>query len=250
MACESFAKLITETLLGLGMPSKELCEIEDAAKAVTHSLALLKQHTSFSPQNLDLKSWEWEPSSRDEVLTGASDIAVPAWIERRWNVNSDESDDTWSYVPACDLGVLESARVRNEPRCAFYVQDGEMHVKFSYNPRDFAFPTHRLWYSPNVNLAESLNDTALDTQATGISQNFFPLVSGMSELELISTMRIKQAQLKEMNPALVDAWDKRESYLAGKTGAWKDRFSHYVYGERGTRRGRRRRNVLVRGVSM
>ena len=244
MTCNTLAQLITETLMGVGMPRKEICEIEDAARAVTHSLALLNQHTTFSAQNLDLRSYEWEPQTRDEVLSGASDVAVPAWIERRRNINSDESDDTWAYVPTCELAVLESARERNLARCAFYIKDGQMHVKFSYNPRDYAFPTHRLWYSANVNIAASLNDTALDTQATGLSANFFPMVSGMAELELISTMRIKQA-MEKPNPDLVEAWGKRETYLTGKVSAWKDRFMHFTYGER-VRRGRRRQNVLGR----
>lgn len=252
MSCDTLSKLITETLIGLGMPSKELCEIEDSARAVTHALALLKQHSNFSAQNLDLKVYEWSPADRDVSLQAITDMAIPAWVERKLTTNTNSDDDYWAYVPICDMADLEDARLRGEFRCSFYIDDeaNAMRVKFSYNPDNLIYKTHRLWYSPNVTIAEEFNAVLLDTQNTGLLENFFPMVSGMAELELIPTMRIRAAMNKDPNTLLISAWDKREAYLTGKVAVWKDRFNHYVFGERGSRRGRRRRNILPRGITI
>lgn len=246
MPCATLAQLITETLAGIGFPAKELCETEDAARAVTHSLALAKQVTTFSSQNLDFRKYEWTPASRDESLLGAPDISVPAWAERQISVGTD---DYWKFVPTCNLATLEEARTRGEFRCAFYVENGQLRIRFSYNPQDLAYPGHRLYYDPNPWLAETFNDTALDSQSTALPANFFPMISGMAELELIPTMRIRAAMNTE-NPAseqLIAAWVAREQYLVGKVALWRDRFQHFAYGSRGERRGVRRRNVLRRG---
>lgn len=249
MACDTLAQLITETLMGLGMPAKELVEIEDAARAVTQSLALLQEHSSYSSQNLNLIAYEWEPQARDEILSGVPDLAIPAWVERKWSSNSDTDQNFWQDVRVCNLAELESSRLRGEwNRCAFYIENGQMHIKFSYVPSDYTYRTHRLWYSPDVQLAQAFNDTALGSVVTGISANFFPLVSAMSELELISTIRIRAAMNKESNGPLVKALDQREVYLVGKVGQWKDRFQHKVYGERGNHKGSRRRTILPRGM--
>jgi hypothetical protein len=247
LACDTFAKLITEALMGLGMPSKELVEVEDAARAVIHSLALLQQHATYSPQNLNLIPYDWEPSARSEAITGIPDVTfLPAWVQRKWSSNTNPSQDYWVDVRVCNLAELESARLRGEwNRCAFNIQNGQMFITFSYDPRDYSYRQHRLWYSPDVALVETFNDTVA---GMGFNQNFFPLISGMAELELIPTMRIRAAALKEPNKELISAWDKREEYLAVKMEEWKDRFKHFVYGERGNRKGGRRRSILPRGM--
>lgn len=249
MALNTFAQLITDTLQGLGFPPKEWLEVEDAARAVTQALQLTKQVTTFSSQNLDLRHYDWEPSSRDESLLGAPDISVPAWVERQISTNDD-----WRFVPTCNLADLEDARMRGEYRCAFYVELGQLRIRFSYNSEDQAYQSHRLWYDPAPWLAESLNDLALDTQTTGIPSNFAPLISGMAEINCISTMKIRAAMNTE-NPAsaaLIAAWDGREKLLLMIVGAmptWADRLKHFAYGARGERKGVRRRNVLRRGGS-
>lgn len=246
MAADTLAKLINEALLGLGSPPKELCEIEEATRAVVHSLSLLKQHTGFSSQNLNLQKYEWEPGARSEALSGIPDLAIPAWVERQWSNNVNPSQDYWIDVRVCNLAELESARLRGEwNRCAFHVEQGQTHITFSYDPLDYSYRTHRLWYSPSVQLVEAFNDLALGTD---LPTNFFPMVSAMTELELISTMRIRAASMKEPNKELVSAWDKREIYLEGKVGVWNDRFKHFALGERGNRKGGRRRTILPRGM--
>jgi hypothetical protein len=236
--------------MGLGMPPKELCEIEDAARAVTQSLALLKQHANFSSQNLDLRNYDWDPVDRDESLSAVTDLAVPAWVQRKWSSTANASQDYWVDVRVCNLAELESSRLRGEwGRCAFYIdQDNlvpDMRIAFSYNPTDYSFRTHRLWYSPNPAIATAFNDVALDLR---LLPQFFPLVSGMAELELIPTMRIRAAMDKNGNKDLVSAWDKRETYLESKVAIWTDRFKHFAYGERGNRKGSRRRTILPRGM--
>jgi hypothetical protein len=240
-----FSQLITETLTGLGNLPKELCEVEEGARAVTHSLALLQQYSTYSSQNLNLRSYEWEPSARVESLLGVPDIALPAWVERKWKTNVDPSQDFWQDVRVCNLSELETNRTRGDwNKCAFYIDEGQMYIKFSYDPTDYTYRTHRLYYSPDVILAAAFEDTVLGSQATGISQNFFPLVSGMAELELISTIKIRAAMNKDDNKALVSALDGRQAYLGVKVSEWKDRFDHWTMGERGNRRGGRRRKIL------
>lgn len=231
--------------MGLGSPAKEFCEIEEAARAVIHSLALLNQHASFSSQNLSLKPYVWEPSSRSELVTGTADIAVPAWVERKWSSNQNPDQDDWIDVRVCNLAELESSRLRGESRCAFHVEDGQLWISFSYNPTDYSYRSHRLWYSPDIQLAEAFNDSAL---GLNLSPNFFPLVSGMAELELIPTMQIRAASMKAPNEILMKAWDKRAEYLEAKVAVWNDRFKHFVSGERGNRKGGQRRSILPRGM--
>lgn len=234
--------------MGLGSPSKEFCEVEEAARAVIHSLALLKQHSTLSAQNLNLVKFEWQPQSRTEVLTPQiPNLAIPAWVERKWSSTTNPSQDYWVDVRVCNLAELESSRLRGEwGRCSFRIQDEQLWITFSYAPQDYSFRTHRIWYSPNVDLAAEFNSPAL--LGLNLSANFFPLVTGMAELELIPTMRIRAAMSKNSSKELVSAWDKREEYLASKVAEWTDRFKHFAYGERGNRKGGRRRTILPRGM--
>ena len=230
------------------MPPKELVEIEDAARAVTQSLALLKQHSSFSSQNLSLEKYEWSPASRDVSLAAVTDLAIPAWVERQYGNNVNADDNFWPNVQVCNLAELEGARIRGEwNKCAFYIDSGVMRIRFSYDPTDFTPTTHRLWYSPNVDIADAFNDTALEIGTT----NFFPYVSALAELELIPTMLIKIGLLKnDAYNALGPALENRQAYLQAKAAVWHDRFKHFTYGERGNRKGGRRRNILPRGLTI
>lgn len=241
------AKLVSEAYQGLGSPSKELFEVEDGVRAVLHSLALLRQHTTYSPLNLDLQHYDWTPSARSELLVGIpAQVFLPAWVQRLWSNTTDSSQDFWVDVRVCNLAEVESARLRGEwNRCAFHIDQGQMWITFSYAPSDYSNRTHRLWYSPDVQLVEAFNDPVF---GIGLNPNFFPLVSGMAELEVIPTMRIRMAQQKEPNEVLMKAWDKREEYLEKKTGIWMDRFQHFAYGERGQRKGGRRRSILPKGM--
>jgi hypothetical protein len=246
LATDTLAKLITETLIGLGTPPKEFCEVEEAARAVIHSIALLKQHSTLSAQNLNLIPYEWEPSARSEMLVGVPDLAIPAWVERKWSTNTNPSQDYWVDVRVCNLAELESSRLRGEwGRCTFHVNQGQLWITFSYAPTDYSFRTHRLWYSPDVQLAQAFNDS---TAGLDLSPNFFPLISAMAEMELLSTMRIRAASSKNSSKELVSAWDKREIYLGGKITEWTDRFKHFAQGERGNRKGGRRRTILPKGM--
>lgn len=248
MPLNTFAQLITDVMQGLGFPPKNWLEVEDVARAVTQALQLTKQVTTFSNQNLDLRHYDWDPSSRDESLLGAPDISVPAWVERQI---STSTDDYWQFVPTCNLAVLEEARTRGEYRCAFYVDQGQLRIRFSYKPEDQAYQSHRLWFDPAPWIAQTFNDIALDTSGTAIPANFAPLISGMAEINCISTMRIRAAMDKESPPStsLISAWNDREKLLMAVVGpipTWADRLNHFAHGARGARRGQRRRNVLRR----
>lgn len=237
-------------MMGLGIDTpKAYMEVEDVARAVQHSLGLAKQFSTFSSQNLNLRHYDWTPASRDESLLGAPDIAVPAWVERQ----ADDSIDYWQFVPTCNLATLEEARMRGEFRCAFYVENAQLRIKFSY-PWALATPTytqHRLWYDPNPLDVETFNDLALDAQATALPANLAPMISGMAELEMLSTMMIRGAMANPpASKELIAAWGHREQYLTGKVALWKDRFNHFVFGSRGARRGFRRRSILARTRSI
>lgn len=234
---------------GLGFPDKSILEVEDAARAVTQALQLTKQVTVFSGQNLDFRKYEWSPASRDESLLGVPDISVPAWVERQIAIGTD---DYWDFVPTCNLAVLEDARLRGDFRCAFYTEQGQLRIRFSYDPSILSYPAHRLYFDPTPWIAETFNDLALDTQGTAIPANFAPLISGMAEINCISTMRIRAEMNKDNPPSvgLLKAWDAREKLLlmtVGPMPTWADRLKHFAYGSRGARRGRRRRPILARG---
>lgn len=249
MVCNTLAMLVTDTLQPLGFPDKTVLEVEDTCRAVVHSLALLEQHSTYSPLNLALNHIDFIPQTRDFALDNAVGIVVPAWVERQW-VNSPTPFDYWHYVPVCNLADLESSRLRGQDRCSFYVEDGQMRIKLSYQPLENLLWTYRLWYTVSPFGVEALNDTALDAQLTSIPQNFFPLVSGMAELEVIPTMMIRAAQLPEPNKALMEAWQARQVYLTAKVAEWSERFKMWAYGNRGARRGRRRRTILRAGARM
>lgn len=230
------------------MPPKEYAEVEDAARAVVNASALIKQTTGFSSQNLNFKHARLTPNARDVSLQAvAADIAIPAWVERRLG-ETRTSDDFWSYVRVCNLSELEDARQRGAARCAFYVEDETLRVKFSYDPEG---EEHRLWYSPETWVATMLTGTV--TGVSTIPGQFWPLVTGLAQLILIPQMRIRAAMDKQNPPnrVLLDAWDKMEVTLVALVGAvpnWADRLRHYAHGTRGGSRGRRRRPILSRGL--
>ena len=230
----------------LGFPDKSVLEVEDVVKAVVESLALLEQHTTYSPLNLAISHLDFVPQTRDFPLDNAPGIIVPAWVERQW-VNSPQPFDFWHFVPVCNLADLESSRLRWQDRCSFYVEDGQMHIKLSYQPLSNLLWRYRLWYTVSPFGVNTLDDTALDASLTSIPANFFPLVSGMAELEVIPTMMIRAAGLEKPNEILMKAWEKRQEYLIGKVGVWTERFKMFAYGNRGARRGRRRRNIIRAG---
>jgi len=241
--CSSLAQLVTDTLNGLGNPDVKYCTVEDAARAVVHSIALLKQSASFSRQNLEILNYEWEASAREEQLL-ALDACLPLWVERKVD------QDYWRFVPTCNLSVLEDARMRGDFRCAFFSEDGVLKVRFSYLPTDLAFRTHRLRYEPSLFNAETFSDILLDSQGTGISSAFFPLVSALAELELIPTMKIKAAQEPNPNVILINAWTDRQDYLAIKAAEWHRRYRQWAFGERSGIRGRRRRSLVAKGIGI
>lgn len=243
MQCATLAQLVTDTLDGLGNPSVQYVHTETAARAVVHSIALLKQSATFSRQNLDVQTYEWDAASREEQLL-ALDAALPLWVERKVDT------DYWQFVPTCNLSVLEDARLRSEFRCAFFNSDGILKVRFSYEPTDLAYATHRLRYCGSVFMVDALNDTVLNAQGTGIPENFWPLLTGLAELELIPTMKIKAAQEDIVNLHLINAWTDRQEYLVSKVAVWRREYQKWTNGERGSIRGRRRRPILVRGVKV
>lgn len=211
-----------------------------------HASALVKQTTGFSSQNLNFKSTILRPTTRDVIVAGVGDIAIPAWIERRsGEVNT--TDDFWSYIRVCNLSELEDSRQRAAARCAFYVEDEQLHVKFSYEPNG---EDHRLWYSPQSWVATTLNSSIMGSSTT--PSEFWPLITSLAQLILIPSMRVR-AEMDKKNPpskGLISAWDKMEESLAllvGPVSNWADRLKHYAHSSRGGSKGRRRRPVLSRG---
>lgn len=246
MQVNTLALLTTDTLQPLGFPDKTVLEVQDAVRAVVHSLALLEQHSTYSQLNLALNHLTFTPQERDFALDDAPGIIIPAWVERQW-YNSPQPFDFWHYVPVCNLADLESSRLRGLDRCSFYAENGQMRIRLSYPAYDNQLWTYRLWYTGSPFGADTLNDTALDSALTTIPASFFPLVSGLAELEVIPTMMIRAAMLPDFNEALVNAWKVRQQYLVVKVAEWRDRYMQYAYGNRGARRGRRRRPILSPG---
>lgn len=244
MSASTLAELITDVFQGLGFPPPEYAATEDAARAVVQASALVKQVTGFSSQNLNFKQVVIQPNARDVVVSGVGDIAVPAWIERHLG---GAADDNWKRVDGCNLSEIENARLRSAARCAFYVEDEQLHVRFSYDPEG---EDHRLWYSPQTWIATTLNAPIMGTSTT--PSEFWPLITGLAQLILIPSMRIRAAMDKQNPPSkeLISAWGKMEETLVALVGPvpnWADRLRHYAHSARGGSHGRRRRPVLSRG---
>src|ERR1700754_4566894 len=165
--------LTTDTLQGLGFPDKSMLETQDAVRAVIHALSLLEQHATYSALNLAINFIEFVPSTRAMPLDNAPGLVIPAFVERQW-VNNPQPWDYWHFVPICNLADLEESRLRGQDRCSFYVMDGQMWIKLSYDPLQNLLWNYRLWYTVNPFGAETLSDTALDAQLTAIPANFYP----------------------------------------------------------------------------
>lgn len=234
------AQLTTDVLQGLGFPPEEYLSVEDAYRAVTNSLAFYLQILAQSNQNQVIRHVTFTPTSRDVVVNqqgvpGSS----PAWVERQVG---NIPNETFEFVPTCNLNALEDARLRGEARCAFYSEQNQLHIRFSYNPQNLSYRTHRLWFDPSPQLANALNDPH------GMPANFYPMVSARAIARCVPLMLIKSAQLqedgKEVNKQLIAGWEMAANVANTEMKDFENRYKRHVFESKGSERGRMRRNVL------
>lgn len=242
------AQLTTDVMQGLGFPPEEYLSVEDAYRAVTNALAYYLQILVQSNQNQVIRKVTFTPRSRDYVLS-QEDMpgSSPAWIERQIG---DAPNETFIYIPTCNVNALEDARERGEMRCAFYTENNELHVRFSYNPESYTPGTHRLWFDPSPQIANALNDPH------GMPSNFYPMVSARAITRCVPTLLIKSAQLQEsgeeVSGQLVEGWKAAAGVAMAEMKDFENRYRHHVFESKGSERGRMRREVLpvVRGYGM
>jgi hypothetical protein len=234
------AQLTTDVLQGLGYPAEEYLSVLDAYRAVTNALCYYLQILAQSNQNQIIRHVNFTPASRDVVMA-QEDVpgSSPAWVERQIG---NVPNETFIYVPTCNLNALEDARERGEMRCAFYSEQGQLHIRFSYNPQDYTYRTHRLWYDPAPQLANALNDPH------GMPANFYPMPVARAITRCVPVMLIKSAQLqedgKEVSPQLIAGWEAASNVANAEMKDFENRYKHYVFEAKGSERGRMRRNVL------
>lgn len=227
----------------VGNPPKDFCTMEDALRCLMHSLAYGQQSVFQSAQNLNLTSAEFIPQDRTWPLDNAGDMSIPLWMER---FSGTSPYETWFYIPAVNKSSIESSYIRGEQKCAFFTQDQQFYVTFSYNPQLYVGDQqrHRVWYSPNVLLPQVTADTALDSSVTSIPENLAPYFICKAGLRLLALMQTKAAMLKEPPTVLMKAWESLALSMENDAVQWSPLFNQFVFGERGSRRGRRRRPIL------
>jgi hypothetical protein len=233
------AQLTTDVLQGLGFPAEEYLSVEDAYRAVTNALAFYLQILAQSNQNQIIRRVPFTPSSRDVVMN-QQDVpgSSPAWVERQIG---DVPNETFEYVPVCNINALDDARARGEARCAFYSEQGQLHIRFSYNPQNLSYRKHYLWYDPAPLLANALNDPH------GMPANFYPMASARAITRCVPIMLIKSAQMQEegeVNPQLIAGWEAAAGVAHDEMKDFENRYKHHVFESKGSERGRMRRNVL------
>ena len=80
---DTLAKILSDVVLGLGNPAPELLSEEEAFRAVSQVLSLRLQQLQQSDQNINVMSFEFTLNGREQIITGAPGLGVPAWVDRQ-----------------------------------------------------------------------------------------------------------------------------------------------------------------------
>lgn len=235
---DTYSKLVDDVWAGLAYT--DFLEAVDAFRSVDKSLIYYQVIQAQSPQNQVIAHKDFTPSGRDKPLPDVD--GVPVWLERKEGV---EPDERYVYVQPVNLASLDEARARGEMRCSFYGEDGTLHVRLSYNPRNLS-PTcrsHRLWYDPTPG-----SDARLADRLPLIS-SFAPMFAAHARLLYALPMVMgRAAQSKEQVSQLqLDAWKALASADRELVRQWEKRWDWQVFGSPGGQRANNRRPVLSQG---
>lgn len=242
---DTLAKITSDVVLGLGNPAPEILSQEEAFRAVSQVLSLKLQQLQQSDQNINVLSFPFTLNGREQNITGAPGLGVPAWVERQI-IPTGVAQNYWQPITVVNLNQIEDYRLRGIPACAFYGTNGQQIIKFSYNPPfDTPYANHRLWYDPNPLLAQTL------TSGSGLPENFNVMVSTEAQLKCISTMMMHAAEYENtdsrVTEAQMTAWRGMAAQLGMEKAEWSQVYQEYKYRSRGNQRGRNRRTVLRMG---
>jgi hypothetical protein len=233
---DNFAKLLADVLQGLGYPSKDELEVEDAAQAARDRLALRDLHLTQSGERWSTAKVNFTPSQsqREKDLSGIL-VGVPLWLERK---DGTEPDEEWVYIPAVNLASVEEARERGEEFCAFFKEDGKLKVRLSETPDGATIYRVRYYRDP------SGLQTATD--ALSIPPQFVPFITAEIKLDLIPTI-LRNLAANAANPPdelTLLAWKATAARLNEIVEQWLPLWRQHRLGSKGAARGRDRRPVL------
>lgn len=233
---DTLAKLISDVLAALGYPPSFWLEAEDVARACVKSLAFFDISLTQSNQNQVIAKKEFTPASREVSLTDVR--GVPLWVERK---EGTEPNEVWVYVPAANLATVEEARERGEARVAFFAENNQLKVRFSYNPSDYGNRPHRLRYDPDPNL-EYTPETAIALPA-----KFYQMYSARAVLDALQMLEINAANSEDKpTEAHYVAWSRTATRQREILDEMRPLWNQHRLGSRGGARGRNRRPVLAR----
>lgn len=233
--CDTLAKLVSDLMAGLGLPPEEWLPAEEAVRACTASLLFAEQSLTQSNQNQIISKKTFTPSAREHSLTDVQ--GVPVWCERQVGT---AADPVWRYIPAVNLASIDEAAERGDDRCAFFSENEQLRVRFSYLPS--GSQEHRLRYDPNPLLEQTVNDPLR------VPAGFYPLYAARAKRIVIPVMLAYAAKDPENEPTEFQllAWQTALEEAERTLGEWKPLWEQHRLGSRGSARGRRRRPVLAR----
>lgn len=242
---DTLAKVMSDVVLGLSNPAPEILSQEEAFRAVSQVLSLKLQQLQQSDQNINVMSFPFTLTGREQIITGAPGLGVPAWVERQI-IPTGIAQNYWQAITVVNLDQIEDYRLKGIDACCFYGTSGQQIIKFSYNPPyDTPYATHRLWYDPNPLLAQTL------ASSSGLPENFNVMVSIEAQLKCISTMMMHAAEYENTDNAVSEAqmtaWKALGAQLVMDKAEWAQTYQEYKYRSRGNQRGRNRRTVLAGG---
>ncbi|MBV9210667.1 MAG: hypothetical protein JOZ52_08565 [Acidobacteria bacterium] len=239
MALDTLAVLLSEVINGLGSPPEEWLPVEEALRAVQDVLALGQMELTQSNQNQSIRHKDFTPASRDKTLSDVE--GVPAWVERLEGVSPNEK---YIFIPTTNLSLLDEARDRGEARCAFYSEDGILHVRFSYNPQDLTYQSHRLWYDPDPALVATLSDPM------GLPVTFRPYFAAQSRVTARTKMFVLAANCEyKPDEMLIKAWMAAQAEDKETIRQWRPLWQQHRLGGV-AQRGRSMKSVLPSGVNL
>lgn len=242
MAFNQAANLVSDIYLGIGKPPVDWLDPEQMYRELIHVSGIDTQILSQSSENQIIAHCDFTPSTREYTVSSAINLGVPAWLERQVYTGTYAA---WQFIPLVNLAMVDDNYQRGVMSAGVYGEGGQLKIRFSYVPQSLPYRRHRLWYDPNPLLAQTLTSTAVGTLFNGVPEAYAPMLSTQAIENLIPLM-MAQAQSSENKPdaGQVRAWELLLAQTKVKAKEWKDRYSHYVFGSRGSQRSRRRRNIL------
>lgn len=239
---DTIAHLVSEVLQDFGSLPVELLHPEHVMKGLAKALALRGLSTQQSREGRFTKVVPLTLNSRDSLLAGAPDMALPLYVERQVGVTPNES---WMWIAPINQAVLDESRMRGDVRCSFYKEatNSQWHLLLSYDPSG---SNHRLWYYTDPGVIQTLGGPL------PIPARFAPMIQYDTIINCVPGVLMRAANLPEerqLNSGQLGAIKALLGHAQGeltKDDGWNELFKIENNRERATR-GRMMRPILGRG---